>query len=88
MEINKIRERGTDGKGSRESIPYVSRLHLCVPTVACVMCHLVRHVLTEAELCLVDTNLHKKLIDPTHEVRQRLIGYKTLQSEHSKSKSM
>jgi len=62
--------------------PAVRRLHLRVPTVACVVGHFVTEMLSESELALVDPDFHEEEEDSAHEVGQGLVGYHTLNTEN------
>ena len=44
------------------------------------MSHLVRHVLTEPQLLLVNTAPQHEKLDPPHEISQSLIGYEFLKN--------
>ncbi|KAI6766565.1 hypothetical protein HG531_011787 [Fusarium graminearum] len=51
---------------------------LGIPTVASVMSHLVGHVLTEAQLVHVDTNLLQELVDASKEIAESLVVNETI----------
>lgn len=53
--------------------PAVRRENLGVPAVGGVMCHFVRHVLTETEALRVDTDLHEEEEDSGDEVTESLV---------------
>ena len=64
----------------KEDSTHIGRFALSIPTVTCVMRHLVRHVLAETELVWVDADLGEEEEDPCHEVAECLISNESLVS--------
>lgn len=57
---------------------YIGCLDLGVPAVACIVSHLVVHVLSKPQALGVDTDEFEEEESTSHEISERLVGYETL----------